>query len=80
MASVARETSPSTHPPTYPATSPMGTPSAIEMHTETKPASSDARVPQITRARTSRPISSVPNQWTADGALRTALHDVCSGS
>src|SRR5690349_13130569 len=44
------------------------------------PASSDARAPQITRASTSRPISSVPNQCADDGALRIALQLVASGS
>jgi hypothetical protein len=53
---------------------------ASEMHTETTPASSDARAPQITRASTSRPISSVPNQCCAEGALRTRLQLVATGS
>ena len=50
------------------------------MSTETTPASSDARAPQMTRDSTSRPISSVPNQCAADGALRIALQLVASGS
>src|SRR4030095_1606836 len=50
------------------------------MSAATTPASSDARAPQITRDRTSRPISSVPNQCAADGALRMALQLVASGS
>src|SRR5258706_643320 len=53
---------------------------ASEMPTDTSHARSDARVPQMTRESTSRPISSVPNQWAAVGALRTALQLVASGS
>ena len=53
---------PSTTPPTKPAIKPIGTPSSSEIDTDTTPASSEARVPQITRDNTSRPISSVPNQ------------------
>src|SRR5689334_366010 len=58
----------------------MGTPIASEIATEMRPARSEARAPQMTRARTSRPISSVPNQCAAEGALRTALQLVASGS
>ena len=60
--------------------SPIGTPNDSEMHTDTSPASSDARAPQMTRASTSRPISSVPKRCAALGALRIALQLVCSGS
>src|SRR5579862_1016616 len=59
---------------------PTGTPSDTEMHTETRPASSEARAPQMTRDSTSRPISSVPNRWAAVGALRMAPQLVASGS
>ena len=69
-ASVMREISASTAPPMKPAARPIGTPSSSEIETETTPASSDARVPQTTRERTSRPMSSVPNQCVADGAWR----------
>ena len=58
----------------------MGTPTESEMATETTPAISEARAPQMTRERTSRPISSVPNQCCAEGALRIALQLVASGS
>src|SRR5450759_3356302 len=37
------------------------------MHTDTRPASSEARVPQMTRDSTSRPISSVPKRNAALG-------------
>ncbi len=50
------------------------------MQTDTRPANSEARAPQITRDSTSRPISSVPNQYCALGALRTALQLVATGS
>ena len=61
-ASVMREMTVSTAPPMKPAARPIGTPSISEIETDTTPASSEARVPQITRDNTSRPISSVPNQ------------------
>ncbi len=80
IASVMREINASSQPPAYPASKPIGMPKASEIETDTTPASSDARVPQITRESTSRPISSVPNQWAAFGALRTALQLVASGS
>ena len=50
------------------------------MPTETRPALSEARAPQITRLSTSRPTSSVPNQCAQDGALRTRLKLVAVGS
>ncbi len=50
------------------------------MLTETRPALSDARAPQITREKTSLPTSSVPIQWAQEGALRTALQLVAVGS
>src|SRR5208282_5190609 len=80
MASVMREISASAQPPAYPANKPMGTPNASEIDTDTTPARSEARVPQTTRESTSRPISSVPNQCAALGALRIALQLVASGS
>ncbi len=40
------------------------------MATETTPAISEARAPQTMREKTSRPSSSVPNQNSAEGALR----------
>src|SRR3954454_3302444 len=51
-----------------------------EISTDTTPATSDARAPQMTRDRTSRPISSVPNQCAALGALRMAVQLVATGS
>ncbi len=50
------------------------------MITDTKPASMLALAPNNTRDSTSRPFSSVPIQWAADGALRIALQDVAIGS
>ena len=44
------------------------------------PATSEARLPQITRESTSRPISSVPNQCVGVGAWRIALQLVAIGS
>jgi hypothetical protein len=70
----------STQPPRKPAARPIGTPISSEIDTDTTPASSEARVPQITRDSTSRPISSVPNQCSAEGALRIAPQLVAMGS
>ena len=49
------------------------------MRTETTPARSEARAPQIIRDNTSRPISSVPNRCCADGGLRMADQSVSIG-
>ena len=59
---------------------PIGTPSASEMETDTTPARSDARVPQMTRESTSRPSSSAPKRYALPGAWRTALQLVATGS
>ena len=58
----------------------MGTPSSRLLLTDTTPASSEAWVPQMTRLSTSRPISSVPNQCSAEGGLRSAPQLVAMGS
>ncbi len=34
------------------------------------PMRSETRAPYTTRLKTSRPMSSVPNQWSADGPCR----------
>src|SRR5262245_42528353 len=59
-ASISRITSPSARPPAYPAARPSSPPAARAMATEAKPATSEMRVPQITRESTSRPTLSVP--------------------
>ena len=59
---------------------PITTPSTSDIVTDTTPAISEARVPQTTRDNTSRPSSSVPNQYAALGALRIAPQLVASGS
>ncbi len=53
---------------------------ATAMVTEMTPAISEARAPERTRASTSRPSSSVPNQCNPLGGLRTVVHDVPIGS
>ena len=50
------------------------------MPTDTSPALSEARAPQMMRLSTSRPTSSVPSQCAHDGGLRTALQLVAMGS
>src|SRR5258706_5546265 len=59
---------------------PIGTPSAIEIDTDTSPARIEARAPQMMRDSTSRPSSSPPNRYAAFGARRTASQLVASGS
>jgi hypothetical protein len=57
-------------PPKNPASAPRSTPMTSEMKVAMKPMRSDTRAPYTTRLNTSRPMSSVPNQWSADGGLR----------
>src|SRR5688572_27117020 len=80
IASVTREMSASTQRPRYPAAMPIGTPSASEIDTDTTPARSEARAPQMMRDSTSRPSSSAPNQFAALGPARTALRLVAIGA
>src|SRR5262245_11037139 len=47
---------------------------------EKTPACIEMREPQTTRAKVSRPRSSVPNGCASVGALRTSFQSVCSGS
>ena len=79
-ASVAREIRVSTIPPKKPANMPIVMPSTSEIATETVPANNEARAPQTTRASTSRPSSSVPNQCAPVGALRMAAQLASIGS
>src|SRR5262245_32708031 len=55
-------------------------PAAIAMATETKPATSETRVPQIMRASTSRPTLSVPRRWARLGAARVWPRSCLRGS
>ena len=50
------------------------------MPTDTSPALSDARAPQMMRVSTSRPTSSVPSQWAQEGGFRTWVKLVAIGS
>src|SRR6266702_6829589 len=50
------------------------------MATEPKPATSDTRVPQITRASTSRPTLSVPRRWAGPGCASAWPRSCLSGS
>src|SRR5262249_42830706 len=43
------------------------------------PAISEARAPQMSRDSTSRPTSSVPRRWTAEGGFRMAAKSVAAG-
>src|SRR6267142_1971544 len=50
------------------------------MATEPSPATSETRVPQITRESTSRPTLSVPRRWARPGLARTLPRSCLSGS
>src|SRR5262245_6134329 len=50
------------------------------MATDTKPATSEMRVPQMTRERTSRPTLSVPSQWVGLGRASAFPRFCLSGS
>src|SRR5262245_22958980 len=53
---------------------------AIASRIERTPACIEIRVPHTTRAKVSRPRSSVPNGCARLGALRTSFQSVCIGS
>src|SRR5215467_3235044 len=55
-------------------------PAAAAIAIETKPATSDTRVPQITRLSTSRPTLSVPSQCARPGRARLLPRFCASGS
>ena len=80
MASAMRDSTASTHPPTNPASSPSGTPMSTAPSTETTPAISEARAPQMRRESTSRPFSSVPSGCAQEGGLRMRDQLVSIGS
>src|SRR5436309_11984305 len=50
------------------------------MATDPKPATSETRVPQITRASTSRPTLSVPRRWAGPGWASVLARSCLSGS
>src|SRR5437773_8809081 len=59
---------------------PSTTTATAAMATDTEPATSDTRVPQITRLSTSRPTLSVPNQCARPGRARMFPRFCASGS
>src|SRR5919201_3194510 len=79
-ASMRRMTTPSARPPAYPASMPSTPPAMAAMATDTKPATSDTRVPQMTRLNTSRPTLSVPSQCARPGRARLLPRFCASGS
>src|SRR5262249_46840634 len=60
--------------------SPKSSPATTAKITTEPPTSIESRAPWITRLHTSRPTSSVPNQWTALGAARRAFTSRRCGS
>jgi hypothetical protein len=60
--SVSRSRIAPTQVPKWPDAMPTMVPIAIEITVAAKPTSNEMRAPQTTRARTERPVSSVPSQ------------------
>ena len=65
--SIRRSSRRSTFPPQYALTTPSSPPSVHPASDAVKPTNSAIRAPYMTRLRTSRPNSSVPNQCSALG-------------
>ena len=80
ITSTARMMRSSTRPPTKPAARPSGRPTTRATATVNSPASSDTRLPWITRLKMSRPMSSVPNGCVHEGGARTVAKSVATGS
>ena len=78
--STMRISSVSRQPPKKPATRPTGMPIAPAITTAPAAVSSEVRAPKMTRARMSRPSSSVPNQCAADGGSSELATSWASGS
>ena len=66
----------STQPREMPATAPTRTPTEIAMNMAATPTASEMRPPYSTRASRSRPRSSVPIRWAADGSTSRALKSI----
>ena len=80
--SVTRMRPESAKPPTNPATIPTTTPRKTVTNVASRPIDSEIRAPWTVRFSMSRPSSSVPKMWAADGASRrepVAVTAVCSG-
>ena len=67
-------------PSTYPATVPTSVPRAIPITTDARPETSEMGAPLTTRAKMSRPRSSVPNQYVAFGGVRRSGTFCATGS
>src|SRR5690554_3434724 len=70
----------SIRPPKYPAKAPSTRPILKEIDTDTKPTDSEILPPYRVRAKMSRPISSVPNQCSAEGGWLRARKSARLGS
>jgi len=64
---------------TIPATEPTSVPRPTAINIAANPTESEIRPPYIERASRSRPRSSVPNGWAADGGDNSALKSSASG-
>ena len=78
MASIRRATGVSSRLK-KPATSPSVTPISDDTITTAKPTSRDTRPAKMARLSTSRPNSSVPNQWAALGGFSRLAIDSLTG-
>ena len=70
--SITRVMTVSVMPPKKPANAPNSRPMMTEMAVAVKPMRSDTRAPYTMRLNRSRPMASVPNQWSADGGWRNS--------
>ena len=78
--SVMRIRRASVRPPKKPDAMPMTAPSRIVMTVASRPMTIETRAPWTVRLRMSRPSSSVPKMWLADGGSRGRPDDVVTVS
>jgi hypothetical protein len=80
ITSTSHITAASIFPPKYPAMAPSRIPMASEIPTATNPTEREICAPYIIRDSTSRPRSSVPNQWPGCGGTSCAVRSSALGS
>lgn len=70
--STTRMSTSSTAPPAAPAVTPIAVPATSPTRTATRAPVTECEAPWMTRAKTSRPVASVPNQWAGLGPCNAA--------
>jgi hypothetical protein len=80
MPSVMRISTASVRPPKYPAAIPTPSPMTPPNTVASSPTSSEICPPTISRINSSRPASSVPSQWSAEGGSKRDSRSVAEGS